>query len=116
MKHIPVMLQESLDLFKDKKIYRFFDGTLGAGGFARAILEQHPEIEIYYGCDQDEEAIEIARKNLEEFEGKVEYIHSNFSKISEIMHGRSIKRIDGFFLILESHQCSLMSKKEDLVL
>ena len=71
MKHIPVMLQESLEVFKDQKLSTFFDGTLGAGGFAKAMLEAHPEIQTYFGCDQDERALEIAKENLKDFEGKV---------------------------------------------
>ena len=45
MRHIPVMLDECLEIFKGRKILRFFDATLGAGGFAKAFLEEHPEVQ-----------------------------------------------------------------------
>lgn len=106
MKHIPVMLQESLDIFKDKKLKVFFDGTLGAGGFAKALLEAHPEIETYYGCDQDEQALEIARENLKDFEGKVSFLHANFSEVGELLKEREVEQVDGFFLIWGFHQCN----------
>ena len=99
MKHIPVMLQESLEIFQRKKIFSFFDGTLGAGGFARALLEAHPEVKTYYGCDQDTHALKLAKENLEAFKGKVEFIHSNFSFVKKILEERGIIQIDGFFLI-----------------
>ena len=35
MHHIPVMLKESLEMFEGKKLFEFFDGTVGAGGFAK---------------------------------------------------------------------------------
>ncbi len=106
MKHIPVMLQESLEIFSEMKLSSFFDGTLGAGGFAKALLKAHPEIETYYGCDQDKNALELAKGNLQEFGGKVEFIHSNFSFVKEVLEKRGIKQVDGFFLIWECHQCS----------
>ncbi len=106
MKHIPVMLQESLEIFSTQKLSSFFDGTLGAGGFAKAILEAHPEIETYYGCDQDESALTLAKENLKSFDGKVEFIHSNFSFVKEVLEERRVKQVDGFFLIWEWHQCS----------
>ena len=46
-KHIPVLTREVLEIFSSQKIRVFFDGTLGAGGHARSILEAHPEIEKY---------------------------------------------------------------------
>ena len=48
MAHIPVMLSESLEIFEEKKLSLFFDGTLGAGGFAKAMLQAHPEIKTYF--------------------------------------------------------------------
>ncbi|MDJ0652199.1 MAG: 16S rRNA (cytosine(1402)-N(4))-methyltransferase [Simkaniaceae bacterium] len=106
MKHIPVMLQESLEIFQEQKLSSFFDGTLGAGGFARALLEAHPEIETYYGCDQDTNALQLARENLKEFEGKVEFIHSNFSFVKKVLKQRGAAQVDGFFLIWECHPCN----------
>ena len=106
MKHIPVMLQESLEIFSNQKLSSFFDGTLGAGGFAQAMLKAHPEIETYYGCDQDESALALAKENLKGFEGKVEFIHSNFRFVKEVLEAREVKKVDGFFLIWECHPCS----------
>ena len=106
MAHIPVMLQESLELFEEKNLSIFFDGTLGAGGFAKELLQAHPEIQTYYGCDQDESALALARDNLKEFEGKVEFIHANFRDVTELMERRNVQEVDGFFLIWECHPCS----------
>jgi 16S rRNA (cytosine1402-N4)-methyltransferase len=100
------MLNESLEIFQGMKLSSFFDGTLGAGGFARALLEAHPEIETYYGCDQDENALAIAKENLKEFERKVEFIHSNFRDVKEVLVERGVKQVDGFFLTWECHRCN----------
>ena len=75
--HIPVLLQEVVDAFELVPGDMFFDGTLGAGGHAKAILEKNKNIKKYIGVDQDAEALEAAKKNLEAF-GQVEYVHSNY--------------------------------------
>ncbi|MCB1106791.1 MAG: 16S rRNA (cytosine(1402)-N(4))-methyltransferase [Chlamydiia bacterium] len=106
MKHIPVMLSESLEIFKGQNLKTFFDGTLGAAGFAKALLEDHPEIETYVGCDRDEKALALARENLKGFEGKVTFVHANFSDLKEELKMRGIEKIDGFFLTWEYHRCS----------
>lgn len=104
--HVPVMVQECLDFFKGKEIRTFFEGTLGAGGHARAILEAHPEIECYIGCDQDSQAIEIAKKNLKTWESKVKFVHSNFLNLEKILEEKKIDQVDGFFLTWGSLLCS----------
>lgn len=98
MVHIPVMLKESLKIFEDQKLLNFFDGTLGAGRFAQALLKAHPEIEVYFGCDRDESALRLAKNNLREFEGKIEFIHANFYSLEEILREKKVNKIDGFFL------------------
>lgn len=99
MFHIPVMLKESLAVFQEQKLRTFFDGTLGAGGFAKALLESHPEIERYIGCDRDTKALELAKQTLADFEQKVEFVHSNFSSLDLLLEERGAVKMDGFFLI-----------------
>lgn len=76
--HKSVLLQEILGVFRDYELSTFVDGTLGAGGHAKAMLQEHPEIESFIGIDQDPLALQIAQKTLEEWEGKVQFIHGNF--------------------------------------
>ncbi len=104
--HIPIMVAEVLESLKGLEIGVFFDGTLGAGGHAKAILEAHPEIKRYIACDQDPEAIEIAKTRLEPWAEKVEYIHGNFSRLDEYLKEKKIKKVDGFFLTLGCHLCN----------
>ena len=98
MRHIPVMLDECLGIFKGRKIATFFDATLGAGEFAKAFLGQHPEIEKYFGCDQDIDALRIAKETLGDLKERVEFIHGNFRHLDEQLKGRGIEKVDGFFL------------------
>lgn len=104
--HISVMQKEFLNFFEDKSLKVFFEGTVGAGGHARAILEAHPEIELYLACDRDPEALKIAKENLKPWKNKVEFIHGNFSDLDLFLQERKINTIDGFFLISESLLCN----------
>lgn len=98
MKHIPVLVQGVLRVFEEKNIRFFFDGTLGAGGHARAILEAHPEIERYVGCDRDPKALALAKKNLAELGKKVEAVHDSFGDAPQILESLGIECIDGFLV------------------
>ena len=62
--HKPVMCEEVLSMFHGAKLKVFFDGTTGAGGHAKLLLENHPEIELYIACDRDPSALEIAAQTL----------------------------------------------------
>lgn len=104
--HTSVMLQECLDFFSGHKLHTFFEGTVGAGGHTRAILEAHPEIERYIGCDQDPEALRIARDVLAPWRDKIDLVHGNFSTLDAVLSERKIQNVDGFFLIWESHLCN----------
>lgn len=98
--HTPVMLQEFLELYKTKKLRVFFDGTLGAGGHAKALLMDHPEIEVFIGTDRDLSAIEIAKKTLKDWERKVKFMHATFDCIQDILKIEKISCVDGIFLDL----------------
>ena len=97
-KHLPVMLDEFLSGFAGLSIHTFFDGTLGGGGHAEALLTAHPEIETYIGCDRDESALALARETLQPWKGKVEFVHGNFADLDQHLKERKIKAVDGFFL------------------
>jgi 16S rRNA (cytosine1402-N4)-methyltransferase len=79
MAHLPVMRDEVLTLLEPCTIRAIFDGTCGAGGHAQAVLQAHPEIERYFACDQDTQALDMARAALALFGSKVTFHHSNFS-------------------------------------
>jgi len=96
--HISVLSEEVLQYFSDMRLRTFYDGTLGAGGHARTILEAHPEIERYIGCDRDPEALAIARENLKAWKGKVDFIHGNFADLDSHLREKGISVVDGFFL------------------
>ncbi len=80
--HIPVLRNSILQYLEGKTVKKVFDGTCGAAGHAKALLEAHPEIVQYTAVDQDQKALAIATKELAPFSEKVLFKHSNFSEVS----------------------------------
>ncbi len=97
--HVPVMVQEVLHYLEPCKGGVFVDGTLGAGGHARAILE-HLEPALYVGIDRDEEALDIALKHLEPYGDRVEVFHGLYSQVGEILEELELEGMDAFLLDL----------------
>lgn len=98
MSHIPVLLAEVLHAFEGKDLKVFFEGTVGAGGHAKAILEAHPEIARYLACDRDEIALDCAKKALKPWWEKVEWIHGPFAELDRYLREGNLATIDGFFI------------------
>lgn len=98
--HISVLLSEVLSIFNEKTLRVFVDGTLGAGGHAAALLEAHPEIELFIGIDQDPLAIETSSKLLAPWKEKVRFISGNFGDIKKILKSENIEYADGILLDL----------------
>lgn len=96
--HLSVMADEMIAHFEGVNLRVFVEGTLGAGGHAKRILEAHPEIETYIGFDQDPEALAIAQEVLKPWKDKVHFIHGNFSKMDEHLTRLHVNKVDGFFL------------------
>ena len=104
--HIPVLAEEVVKFFAPLHITTFYDGTLGAGGHASKILEAHPEIERYIGCDRDPQALALAQNRLAPWKKKMVYVHGNFADLDRQLEHQGVDSVDGFFLTSESRPCS----------
>jgi 16S rRNA (cytosine1402-N4)-methyltransferase len=96
--HKPVLVHEVLAIFQNMEIRSFYDGTLGAGGHARALLAAHPEIELYIGCDRDLDALAIAAKELEPWKKKLRLCHGSHSEIGRWLKEAKTPCIDGILI------------------
>ena len=91
MNHIPVMLNEVLDLIQshaDKSKLRVLDATLGLGGYSQAVLDKFNDSYVL-GLDRDEQAINFSLERLKDYEdaSRFEAIHANFGDLHEIING-----------------------------
>jgi 16S rRNA (cytosine1402-N4)-methyltransferase len=98
-KHIPVLLNEVIQGLNINPNGIYFDLTLGRGGHSKEILKRLTSGHLY-GVDQDITAINESRENLKEFKGKFTLVHSNFTKLDEIMKEYNITSIDGILMDL----------------
>jgi 16S rRNA (cytosine1402-N4)-methyltransferase len=92
--HVSVLLKETLDLVDPKPGDVIVDATLGLGGHSREILERQPEARLI-GLDQDTDAIEIAKRNLEEFGDRVTIVQTNFVDIRRTLSELGIDAVNG---------------------
>ncbi len=76
--HIPVLLDEVIEVFRDIDSGYIVDCTVGYGGHSEAILKSNPNIKLIC-IDQDREAIEFSKKRLEPFKDRVKFINKKFS-------------------------------------
>jgi len=82
--HLSVFRDESLRFLEAEGGGLFVDATLGLGGHSEAILESSRDAEVI-GIDQDEVALEIAKKRLSRFGNRAVCAHANFSEIREVV-------------------------------
>jgi len=95
-RHIPVMLSEVIDTLspEDDKIY--VDGTFGAGGYSRAILEKANC--TLFAIDRDPDAFIRAKKFKEEFADRFSPIKGCFGDMQQLLEQEGIEYVDGIVL------------------
>lgn len=94
MKHMPVLLNETVDALRVVPNGRYVDGTLGRAGHTRAILAKHGFV---LGIDRDEQAIaEVSAMNLD----GLKIVKGNHGAIEEIARLHGWNDVDGVLLDL----------------
>ncbi len=107
--HVPVLLKESVELLLGNGGRLYVDCTLGLGGHTRRILELNPEAFVV-GIDKDEEAIELAKENLKDFEGRFCIYKADFAQLDEVLRSEGIDKVDG---VLFDLGMSMLQVKSD---
>jgi 16S rRNA (cytosine1402-N4)-methyltransferase len=92
--HIPVLLQPILDFLTPAE--RVIDGTLGAGGHTRALLNAGV-LEVL-SLDVDPMALEIACSNLQTYTGRAHIVHASYVDMVVQAHQLGWKQVDGILL------------------
>ena len=91
MKHVSVLLAETVEFLKVRPGGVYLDATLGGGGHTKRILETEKDCSVI-ALDRDLKAIEIAKENLKEYANRVSFFNLNFRKLDEAV---GEKKIDG---------------------
>ena len=98
--HQPVLYQEIIHALQPGRGGRFVDGTLGAGGHARGILEACAPDGQLLGLDVDPQALAIARKTLAPYEHRVHLAQASYTTLSAQLKQLGWENVDGIVLDL----------------
>lgn len=94
IKHIPVLLNETIDSLNIKKGETVIDATVGAGGHSKVICQKIGKEGTLVGLDQDKTALKIAEENLAGEKCEVILVNGNFGDIESLAEGESLKKVD----------------------
>ena len=92
-KHIPVLLEPVICCLSPEQGGVFVDGTFGAGGYTRAILDANPATKVI-AFDRDATVLPTVRQFQDEFKDRFVFIQDCFGEVSKYIK----EPVDGFVL------------------
>lgn len=98
--HIPVLYQETIDYLQPQPAGRYIDGTVGAGGHAKGILQASAPDGKILAFDRDREAIIYARHQLPEAGQRITFVHAGYSRMAELAPDYGFDKANGILLDL----------------
>ena len=90
--HIPVLYEETLNVFKNINNGYIIDCTTGFAGHSNGLLNSNKNINLICN-DQDDEALAFSKKRLEEFSSRVTFNKGNFEHVIETFKNYDIKGV-----------------------
>ncbi|RED54106.1 16S rRNA (cytosine(1402)-N(4))-methyltransferase RsmH [Aestuariispira insulae] len=94
--HKPVMLREVLETLAPTAGERYLDGTFGAGGYSRAILEC-ADCQLM-AIDRDPEALARAKPFHDDFASRFSIHEGCFGDMADIVDDTGVGKLDGIVL------------------
>jgi 16S rRNA (cytosine1402-N4)-methyltransferase len=98
--HQPVLYKEIIHALQPHQGGRYVDGTLGAGGHARGIMEASAPDGQLLGLDVDPQALAIARRNLAPYERRIHLAQASYTSLSTQLAQLGWATVDGILLDL----------------
>ncbi|WP_230530977.1 16S rRNA (cytosine(1402)-N(4))-methyltransferase RsmH [Microvirga roseola] len=96
-RHVPVLLAEVCEALDMKRGGLFVDGTFGAGGYTRAILDGHPQNKVI-AIDRDPDAIAGGAAMTAKFKKRLMLVPGRFGDLDEIVRAQGAPSADGVVL------------------
>jgi len=94
--HRPVMLREVLDVLAPRDGGIYVDGTFGAGGYSRALLDAADC--TVWGVDRDPDAIAAGAPLAEQYRGRLNLVTGRFGDMAAMLNARGVDAADGVAL------------------
>ncbi|MDR1479036.1 MAG: 16S rRNA (cytosine(1402)-N(4))-methyltransferase RsmH [Planctomycetaceae bacterium] len=110
--HVPIMIDEVIDLLKPVVGGVYIDGTLGGGGHTEAIYKKIQTKGTIIGIDSDVAAINRTESRLKKIfcknnsnslvhhEGAIRLVHANYTYAQDVLKLLGLDRVDGILLDL----------------
>ena len=98
--HQSVLYKEIIHALQPHAGGRYVDGTLGAGGHARGIMEASAPDGQLLGLDVDPQALAIARRNLAPYEDRIHLAQASYTSLSRQLAQLGWESVDGIVLDL----------------
>jgi len=98
--HQSVLYHEIIHALQPKSAGYYVDGTLGAGGHARGILEACTPDGRLLGLDVDPQALALARKTLAPYGQRIRLQQASYDSLAEVLGEIGWDKVDGILLDL----------------
>jgi 16S rRNA (cytosine1402-N4)-methyltransferase len=98
--HVPVLVDQVLELLAVRPGGTFLDGTVGSGGHAARILAASAPSGALLGIDRDPAALDRAASRLAPFGARVSCLHGSFADLDLLAAASGLSRFDGVLLDL----------------
>ncbi len=96
--HLPVMPQEVTEALAPADGRTYVDGTFGAGGYSRALLEAADC--VVWGLDRDPVAVSLGAALAERFAGRLTVLRGRFAEMDSVLAERGVDAVAGVTLDL----------------
>ena len=97
--HKPVLLDECIEALNIRPDGIYLDGTLGRAGHSLEIVKRLTTGRLI-SIDRDETALAAAEERLAAYRDRVTLVHSNFSRLGEVLEDLGISGVDGMLFDL----------------
>src|SRR5215211_1082295 len=98
--HKPVLYKEIIHALQPARGGRYVDGTVGAGGHARGIMEASAPDGELLGLDVDPQALAMARRILAPYEHRLHLAQASYTSLSAQLALLGWEAVDGIVLDL----------------
>ena len=110
--HVSVLLEKTVQAVMQDPAGIYVDCTLGGAGHAKYLADQLSAQGRFIGIDQDPAALAAGREKLSGVPCQVDLIHSNFSRLGDVLAELGVEKVNGivFDLGVSSHQLDVAER------
>lgn len=93
-RHLPVLIDEIIEILNPQKKQKFIDATVGDGGYSEAISKKTSNLVKILCLDQNKESLQRAKRFIKEKKNII-FVQGNFRKIKTIALKNGFSIVDG---------------------